>query len=357
MTASDYPSGAFFAAANTADGFYSRFPMLFDPACGRWQKIYIIKGGPGTGKSSFMRRAAEYAEEKGYAVERYYCSADPRSLDGIRIPRSGIAMLDGTAPHTVDPSYPGAVEEIINMGMFFDVRALREHTEEIRQLCAEHTGHHAAARRYLRAAGAMREQTRSLLSDAYLADKAAGAAARIVQKMPQEREPVYDMQFVTAISARGIVHLPTAEGMGAVTWVTDSGGASLFFDALTEAAVRRGVSFVRFASPLRPAETEGVYFPGTDTVYMTDRYGQVKTATETAPRPLNTARFYDREVLSELRSRVRFAQACERELLCGACEALAAAGRVHDALESFYIAAMDFEALGAFTARFLRGFC
>ncbi len=357
MTTSVHPSGAFFAAANTADGFYSRFPALFDPACGRWQKIYIIKGGPGTGKSSFMKRAAEHAEKKGYAVERYYCSADPRSLDGIRIPACGTAMLDGTAPHTVDAVYPGAVEEIINMGMFFDVRALRDHAEEIRRLCTAHAGHHAAARRYLRAAGAMREQTLSLLSDAYLADKAAGAAARIVQKLPQEREPVYDMQFATAISGRGIVHLPTAEQNGRCIYVTDSGRASLFFAALTEAAERRGISYVRLASPLRPAETEGVYFPGTDTVYMTDRYGQHTNPSEAVPRPLNTARFYDRERLSDIRSRLRFAQACEKTLLDGACTALAAAGKIHDALESLYVAAMDFDALNTFTARFLRGFC
>ena len=53
MTATAHSSPAYFAAANASDGFYSRFPALFDPACGKWQKIYIIKGGPGTGKSSF----------------------------------------------------------------------------------------------------------------------------------------------------------------------------------------------------------------------------------------------------------------------------------------------------------------
>ena len=355
MTTSVHPNPAYFAAANTADGFYSRFSALFDPACGRWQKIYIIKGGPGTGKSSFMRRAAEHAEKKGYHVERYYCSADPHSLDGIRIPACGIAMLDGTAPHTVDAAYPGAVEEIINMGMFFDVRALRDKTEEIRVLCAEHAGHHAAARRYLRAAGMMREQALSLLSDAFLPEKAAGAAGRIVRNIPQEREPFCDMQFVTAISVRGIVHLPTAEQTGSCVCVTDSGRASLFFDALTDAAERRGISYVRYASPLRPAETEGIYFPGTDTVYMTDRYRTSRA--ENAPRALNTDRFYDRAALSGIRSRLRFAQACERSLLDGACEALAAAGRIHDALESLYIAAMDFDALNVFETRFLRGFC
>ena len=352
MTATAHSSPAYFAAANASDGFYSRFPALFDPACGKWQKIYIIKGGPGTGKSSFLKRAAEHAEGKGYTVERYYCSADPNSLDGIRIPACGIAMLDGTAPHTVDAVYPGAVEEIINMGMFFDVRVLREKTEVIRALCEEHKAHHAAARRYLRAAGAMREQQLSLFEDAFLTEKAEGAAWRIVKTVPRETEPVFDMQFVTAISSQGIVHLPTAEVCARYVPVTDGGRAALFFDALSEAAEMHGVSFVRYASPLRPAETEGIYFPGIDTVYMTDRYGIPASS-----RVLNIARFYDKERLSSVRSRVRFARTCEQTLLDGACEALRAAGQVHDVLESHYIAAMDFDAMNTFITRFLRGFC
>ena len=113
-----------------------------------------------------------------------------------------------------------------------------------------------------------------------------------------------------------------------------------------------GVSFVRYASPLRPAETEGIYFPGIDTVYMTDRYGIPSSS-----RVLNIARFYDKERLSSTRSRVRFARTCEQTLLDGACEALRAAGQVHDVLESHYIAAMDFDAMNTFITRFLRGFC
>lgn len=351
------PSPAYFAAANSSDGFYSRFPALFDPYSGRWQKIYIIKGGPGTGKSSFMKRAAEVAEQKGYLVERYYCSADPQSLDGIRIPARGIAMLDGTAPHTVDAVYPGAVEEIINLGMFFDARVLREKSEEIRALCTEHAGLHAKARRYLHAAGTVRENQQSLLSDAFLAEKTAGAAARIVKKIPQEREPVSDMQFVTAISVRGIVHLQTAETLGGCVYVTGGGRAAHFFSALIAAAETRGVSYVRYASPLCPAETEGVYFPGIDTVYMTDRYGYAADGARTVTQTLNTARFYDKERLSRIRSRIRFARTCEELLLDGACESLRAAGQVHDTLEAHYIAAMDFDAMHAFTERFLRAFC
>ena len=346
---------ACFAAANTADGFYSHFPMLFDPLCGRWQKIYIIKGGPGTGKSSFMKRAAEYAEKKGLYVERCYCSSDTRSLDGIRIPAIGAAMLDGTAPHTVDPILPGAVEEIINLGMFFDTGMLGGKRDAIRALQEENTANHLRAKRYLHAAGAVHETVRALSSEAFLADKAANTARRLVQKLPRECEPSVEERFVTAISAQGVVHLPTAERHGMCIYVTDNGRAPLFFDALVGAARERGVSYVRYASPLRPAETEGISFPSSGVTYFTDRYAA--DAQEETARPINVGRFYDTARLRDCRARMRFARACEMSLLEGACEALAAAGRVHDALEAHYIAAMDFGALDAFVTRFLRGFC
>ena len=47
------------------------------------------------------------------------CSSDNNSLDGIVIPKLKIAILDGTA-HVVDPVFPGVVDEIINLGQFWD---------------------------------------------------------------------------------------------------------------------------------------------------------------------------------------------------------------------------------------------
>lgn len=342
---------AYFAAANTEDGFYSRFGALFNPSSGEWQKIYIIKGGPGTGKSGFMRRVADAAEAHGYMTERFYCSSDAASLDGVRIPALGLALFDGTAPHTADPVYPGAVEEILNMGMFFDTERLRASLPEIRALQEENAAHHARARRFLHAAGAMRQTCRAFAHDAFLAQKAARAADRIVRACPAEREPVSDERLVTAISVQGMVHLPTAELQGKCIYVPELGGRStLLFAALAEAAERRGVSYVRYASPLSPRETEGIFLPGTDTVYFTDRYGCAAAA---AGR-LNTARFFDAEITAGHRAAYRFAARCRETLEEGACEALAAAGDVHDRLEAHYIAAMDFDALNAFANRFLQ---
>ena len=55
-----------FLGANSSAGFLSRFSSLYQPD-GDWF-AYIIKGGPGTGKSSFMKKAAAALEEEGRCV-------------------------------------------------------------------------------------------------------------------------------------------------------------------------------------------------------------------------------------------------------------------------------------------------
>ena len=60
-----------FLGANTPEGFISLFDELYDPA-EDW-RAYIIKGGPGTGKSRLMRRVADELEQAGYTAQRVLC--------------------------------------------------------------------------------------------------------------------------------------------------------------------------------------------------------------------------------------------------------------------------------------------
>ncbi|WP_088033923.1 hypothetical protein [Evansella clarkii] len=66
-------------------------------------KRIIIKGRSGSGKSTLMRKVAQAAEEKQLYVEYYPCGLDPKSLDMVFIPELSFAILDGTAPHVIDP--------------------------------------------------------------------------------------------------------------------------------------------------------------------------------------------------------------------------------------------------------------
>ena len=80
----------FYLGANSPTGFYSLYDQLLEPE--QAETIYILKGGPGCGKSSLMRRVAQ-------AVEYIACSGDPDSLDAVVFPALNTAIVDGTAPH------------------------------------------------------------------------------------------------------------------------------------------------------------------------------------------------------------------------------------------------------------------
>jgi hypothetical protein len=38
----------------------------------------------------------------------------------ILILEKKIAILDGTSPHTMEPNFPGVIENIINLGVYWD---------------------------------------------------------------------------------------------------------------------------------------------------------------------------------------------------------------------------------------------
>lgn len=95
----------YFLGANSFGGFASLYEDL--TASPDVSRLYILKGGAGCGKSSFMKRIADAAAERGLSVERVLCSGDPSSLDGVFIPALRLAYVDGTAPHAAVPTADG----------------------------------------------------------------------------------------------------------------------------------------------------------------------------------------------------------------------------------------------------------
>ena len=131
---------SFFFGANNKSGYCSLYNSLYDPYIEG--KHFILKGGPGTGKSTLMRKVAEKAERKGYYVERGFCSADPNSLDVVLVPEINFSICDGTAPHTFDPKMPGTSEHIIDLGVAWDRKYLNSHIDEIGRLMKENSLQH-----------------------------------------------------------------------------------------------------------------------------------------------------------------------------------------------------------------------
>lgn len=120
----------YFACANSSRGFYN----FFDSNLQHLNRIYILKGGPGTGKSTLMKKIGAHFYELGYSIEFIRCSSDVTSLDGVIIPDLSVAIVDGTAPHIIEPKAPGAIEEYVNLGLAWDSDLLTPHKETILSL-------------------------------------------------------------------------------------------------------------------------------------------------------------------------------------------------------------------------------
>lgn len=88
-----------FLGANSPNGFVSQFEKVYNQTDG-W-RVFIIKGGPGTGKSSFMKKIANEALNRQLKTHIAYCSSDPMSVDAVIIPEKKIMIADGTAPHAM----------------------------------------------------------------------------------------------------------------------------------------------------------------------------------------------------------------------------------------------------------------
>ena len=80
-----------------------------------------------------MKRLGKAFWEMGEDVDYLHCSSDPDSLDGVIFCGRKMAVVDGTAPHVIEPTAPGAKEEYINLGVLWDREALIPYREKILQ--------------------------------------------------------------------------------------------------------------------------------------------------------------------------------------------------------------------------------
>lgn len=118
----------YFPGGNTSSGFFSYHNNIIDSDR---NMLYILKGMPGGGKSSMMKEIGDRAVREGYGVELHHCPSDPDSIDGVVIEELKIAVVDGTAPHIIDPVYPGLTEKIIDLGVYINGDVLKLYRDEI----------------------------------------------------------------------------------------------------------------------------------------------------------------------------------------------------------------------------------
>ncbi len=335
---------SYFLGANTPSGFYSLMDKLMDPAKAR--AIYILKGGPGCGKSTLMKRLGAWAEELGHTPEYIWCSGDPDSLDGVIFPDLSVAIADGTAPHVIEPKYPAAVECYVNLGECYDRQAMAGHRDQVMELTAAYQAQYRRAYRCLKGAGQLLEDNRDLLETPELREKLRRRTRGIVARELPKRGPGGEVteRFLSAISCQGAVCLfETADALcKRIYELSDSYGlAHGMLEELLGAAVERGHRAVVCADPMAPRRIQHLLLPDLGVGFVT---GSPRLPYPGSPyRRIRLDAMADQVLLRRNRARVRFTKKVAGALLDEGMETLAQAKALHDELEAVYNPHVDFD--------------
>ena len=338
---------SYFLGANTASGFRS----LYGGFCrGEGDYLRIVKGGPGTGKSGFMRAIGRACVLRGYDVEYVRCSGDPGSLDGVYVPALRLGYVDGTAPHAAEPGVFGADSDYVNLGRFCRTPFSPADAARAALLTEEYREKYTRAYALLAAGAQLERALTPPPPDEKAAERARRTLCALVERLtpPGDGGGVLLRRFGGAVSCEGLLRDESGFELCKLIYCCEDGCglASGALAAARDEALARGQRVVEYLSALDGETTEAVLLPRLSAAFV-----------RSAPSGAGVRRVaLDRLCgsLEEIKERRRALRAARRESArCAeaACGVLSEAKALHDALEAVCRPYMDFPSLDAFTAK------
>lgn len=344
----------FFLGANSPRGFVSRFDNLYFPE-DDWF-CYILKGGPGTGKSTLMKKAAKVGLEKGIETEFIYCSSDPDSLDAVIFKDIKCCIADGTSPHTLDPVFPGASDTIINLGECWDVKGLRDSKNEVIKVAKENSNYHKRSKRYLNACGAIEDDTTAVVSESINNSKIVDYVYRLSKKMFKKQKGASSnesIRFISGITPKGVIFFEDSlKFLCQDIYLIDdqySCVSTVFMQEMRENLLRLGYDIISCYCPMNPFnKIDALIVPEEKIGFAVSNSWHPLLETEPVKR-INYKRFIDSSMLSSRKQRLYFNKKLEKELLDEAISNLKKAKELHDDLESIYCSYMNYDMINTVT--------
>lgn len=358
MTKSILPV-SFFFGANNKTRYCSLFEGLYDPY--QKGKHLILKGGPGTGKSTLMKKIADKLEQKGQFVERGYCSADPGSLDIVLAPEMNFSVLDGTSPHTFDPTLPGVSQHIVDLSAAWDRAYLNEHIAEIGELTAGNKGIHKKVADFMNVAS--RFETHNALICAEFTDTeklqryANRLANRIIHEKNKGEKGKFYKRFLSAVSPEGIVvqyDSVVALSENIITIEDEFCAVAPYIaEYVANYAVEKGYDVYACYCPLFPRyKIEHIIIPELKVAIFTEN--SYHYSIDEMEKRVHASRFYDKVAYDKNKQKLSFNKKAKKELIDEAVRKLSLAKDVHDRLEEYYIKATDFDIINEIGEKILQ---
>lgn len=338
----DTKTPAFFAGANTGNGFIGEYGHIADES--EKKRIWIIKGGSGTGKSTLMRKIQTEISEAGCCCREYLCSSDPDSLDAVEMSGQYV-ILDGTAPHVWEMRYPGAGSEIIYMGKYWKSDILELKKEEIIHLTRQKTEAYHAGYTALAALSLLEGEHYETAEHMMNTDKLTGYLQRLLKSIPKnERTGGMNYCRTWGITMKGLCRTNGLAKQAEMHWNVEDicQTAPCFFSVLEKQCETMGIPAVFSRHPINDRITEA-YIP---TLSL-----HIALNTDAPDKTICMSRFLQKELLAEKKGTMRLSVKCMCAMLEDACEHFRKAGEIHEALESVYKTAMDFPKMNRATTK------
>lgn len=342
---------SFFAAANSGYGFYSFYDEIFEE--GSICERHIIKGGPGTGKSRFMKEVAYKAQQKGMDVVTYSCSSDPSSLDGVIVDKGEdgrLCVLDGTAPHICEANIPGARDTILNFCEFWDPVQLRSQKDRIIDLNLQKSRAYHSASDCLRSALLIRREYDSIAGKATDKDKLSTYVKKFISQLERSERYVERIGLASSFGMFGKYTLNTYLSLAKGVIVIDNtyGNAPAFLDRLLSFARASRISTYRSYNSLDPHQLDAVCLIDCGVSFVCSELETVD-GDDNVMRRISMQRFTDKGERSTLKAYQKKVDAVSREIYKKALYDMQGMHSAHFELENIYSSSMDFSKKEAFT--------
>lgn len=343
-------TSSFFLGACTPQCFLSYADTLFDEL----SQLYIIKGGSGCGKSTFMRRIGAEAEARGLDVSYILCSSDPGSLDGVLLPALSVGFVDGTAPHVLEPRLCGGGANYLNFGEFYDEAGLRANAGEIRLAQRENAAQYPHVIACLAAADRVLESVRAEIAAPRYAEEmdAIAQCLALSALRPVGDKPRIRQRFLEAVTPEGgwfCAETPAALCRRVYVLRDDYLLAPQLLNALLQRAEALGHECIVCHSPLQPKDAPAhLLIPTADAAFVCD----------SEARPYEGEAFCRIDLSSTLppalRTELQFCLDTTHTLLKQAVSHMHRAKHCHDRVEELCRPFVDFSGVDRLTEKTLK---
>ncbi|EMJ6829303.1 TPA: ATP-binding protein [Clostridioides difficile] len=334
-----------FPGGNTSQGSYSFFDYIIPENV---KRVFCLKGGPGVGKSSLMKKIYKEFLHRGYDIDLYHCPSDPSSLDGLVIKKLGVVLMDATAPHTMDPKLPGALDEIINLGDYWNTEELEKNKQEISVYDKDISNSFKRAFKFLKSAEPIFRDIEEKYSDCMDYGKVNLVTEEFIKRLFDGVKSTGNLKrekhlFGSAITPVGCLDYTEniLKDVNKVYYLAGEigTGKTTLLNKVYKKAIEKGLNVEVYHYPLIPEKIE--------TVLLTDLdIGITISTTFKEEETIDLNQFLNREKLLKYEEDIKFDEKVLDDLICWAVLNLKRAKSKHDIIESYYSPNMRFDEVG-----------